>query len=823
MGEKRMRSKWIIRIWLGRLTRYLVVPLVFCVILFPLYGLMHQQTEKAQLTDAAEQLATAVSTFEGYLSDLRFTTNKLFNDDSYKLLAVSDDDSLMGDYMTSFNASTLLQDLTYSMSYTAYSYVTFARNHFVIDPYRVFSGYESFYPGALEYRDVPQDTWAAWQDARETLYLPAQSVVLNRTNYPDSYLTITQPFINSGGQFRGACNILIRERTLSNLFLPTEKWRNDGLFYLVRDDGTLLSQYRCNGAALSFSGNETGIEWYDGQKYLFVSRSIPSLGASAVIGLPYSVYAENLRAVNRAIWFYIGAGLLGCFLLSSAMTLWELRQLKPILDTLDDAETANTRLFNDLLVQKLRNHSQLSAELERARGELDHSRVEAFLKTGAAGTAEEQKKMCEQMHLTDYNYLLLIPAQERQTETHVGEELRLMMIAEQVRQSYGRTQFVYNTTEGSVLVVLTLDKGTEAEQVQMCRQTEALHGLLEMTEPLILSGRFTRLEQLSSVYWQARNMAAYSDRTQKVCYTDEGNGMSDMALHMKTLEIEFSLYLPSLTDMQKAILKQTIIELYNQFGIFWETDIRQLKATDFPILSDLHALLEKKAEANKENLVYLSGESLVRVTTTDITSLERLNEYLLSGRAQEAQSLIGELFHVDDLSPQNFQQAFFSVRGVLIAAAQKVECEDIAYLCSYDNRQSARRQVQNLRDCCFEICSHVDSLKRSHNEALQRRVLAWLNEQYTRPDLNIAMAAEQFHISKKYVTQFLKDQTGKSFTEYVEELRLSRAMELLRGSELGITEISVQCGFSTQNTFYKAFRRRFGISPSAVRRGDNAG
>ena len=56
--------------------------------------------------------------------------------------------------------------------------------------------------------------------------------------------------------------------------------------------------------------------------------------------------------------------------------------------------------------------------------------------------------------------------------------------------------------------------------------------------------------------------------------------------------------------MQKAILKQTIIELYNQFGIFWETDIRQLKATDFPILSDLHALLEKKAEANKENPVY---------------------------------------------------------------------------------------------------------------------------------------------------------------------------------------------------------------------------
>ena len=93
------------------------------------------------------------------------------------------------------------------------------------------------------------------------------------------------------------------------------------------------------------------------------------------------------------------------------------------------------------------------------------------------------------------------------------------------------------------------------------------------------------------------------DETDKL-YTDEGNGMSDMALHIKTLEIIFSLYLPSLTDMQKAVLKQTVIELYNQFGIFWDTDIRQLKAADFPIMEDLHSLIETKAEANPDNPVF---------------------------------------------------------------------------------------------------------------------------------------------------------------------------------------------------------------------------
>jgi hypothetical protein len=84
-------------------------------------------------------------------------------------------------------------------------------------------------------------------------------------------------------------------------------------------------------------------------------------------------------------------------------------------------------------------------------------------------------------------------------------------------------------------------------------------------------------------------------------YVDEGYGMSDMALHIKNLEIFFKLYIPSLSDMKRAILKQTIIELYNEFNIDWDTDITKLTNTDFPTFSDLHTLLEKKAKTQKDN------------------------------------------------------------------------------------------------------------------------------------------------------------------------------------------------------------------------------
>lgn len=50
----------------------------------------------------------------------------------------------------------------------------------------------------------------------------------------------------------------------------------------------------------------------------------------------------------------------------------------------------------------------------------------------------------------------------------------------------------------------------------------------------------------------------------------------------------------TLTMMQKAVLKQCLIELYNQFRITWTTEIKILRNTDFPIFSDPYELTKNK-------------------------------------------------------------------------------------------------------------------------------------------------------------------------------------------------------------------------------------
>lgn len=97
---------------------------------------------------------------------------------------------------------------------------------------------------------------------------------------------------------------------------------------------------------------------------------------------------------------------------------------------------------------------------------------------------------------------------------------------------------------------------------------------------------------------QIRSTPKDEEKEEEKLYSNE-NGMGDMALYIKNLEIFFRLYIPSLTDRHMAILKSELIELYNNFNIFWDTDISQLSNTDFPIMEDLYNQVFNKSKEKK--------------------------------------------------------------------------------------------------------------------------------------------------------------------------------------------------------------------------------
>lgn len=84
----------------------------------------------------------------------------------------------------------------------------------------------------------------------------------------------------------------------------------------------------------------------------------------------------------------------------------------------------------------------------------------------------------------------------------------------------------------------------------------------------------------------------------------EREKIGDLAIHLKTLETFFQLYLPSMDDRLKALLNQSLVALYSNFGITWDTDISQWKAEQFPTISDLYALVSERAVSEGRNAPY---------------------------------------------------------------------------------------------------------------------------------------------------------------------------------------------------------------------------
>ncbi len=76
---------------------------------------------------------------------------------------------------------------------------------------------------------------------------------------------------------------------------------------------------------------------------------------------------------------------------------------------------------------------------------------------------------------------------------------------------------------------------------------------------------------------------------------------------------------------------------------------------------------------------------------------------------------------------------------------------------------------------------------------------------------------KKFYINKFYLTRIFKEQFGMSINNYILQVRITHAKQLLRFSSLSIEEISVECGMDDANYFSRTFKKIEGISPRGYR------
>ena len=119
---------------------------------------------------------------------------------------------------------------------------------------------------------------------------------------------------------------------------------------------------------------------------------------------------------------------------------------------------------------------------------------------------------------------------------------------------------------------------------------------------------------------------------------------------------------------------------------------------------------------------------------------------------------------------------------------------------------------------CFEaICQRLTQDRVDQAQNLEKDILDYIAQNLHNQQLSITAVTEHFRISAPTLQKRMNACVGKTFSAYVEELRMNRARKLLMSSDLTIQEISESIGYTNTNSFYKAYRRIFGESPRSTR------
>lgn len=104
--------------------------------------------------------------------------------------------------------------------------------------------------------------------------------------------------------------------------------------------------------------------------------------------------------------------------------------------------------------------------------------------------------------------------------------------------------------------------------------------------------------------------------------------------------------------------------------------------------------------------------------------------------------------------------------------------------------------------------------KRQHartDGSLADRIVAFIEA--NSDTATLASIAAHFGYHPVYVSRYVKERTGRTFSEHLAESRMHRARLLLDDTDLPVERVALMVGYGNTSNFYKAFRRRFGTTP----------
>lgn len=148
----------------------------------------------------------------------------------------------------------------------------------------------------------------------------------------------------------------------------------------------------------------------------------------------------------------------------------------------------------------------------------------------------------------------------------------------------------------------------------------------------------------------------------------------------------------------------------------------------------------------------------------------------------------------------------------------------------FNSRNDYLTTIMNLED--YETMKNwfVEKISRASRDALSKReesssnvvdiAKEYIKQNYSK-QLSLDEVSYYVNISPYYFSKIFKEGTGENFIEYLTNIRIEKAKELLSSTDYSMKEICVMVGYSDPNYFSRSFKKNVGVTPTEYKEVEN--
>jgi len=208
---------------------------------------------------------------------------------------------------------------------------------------------------------------------------------------------------------------------------------------------------------------------------------------------------------------------------------------------------------------------------------------------------------------------------------------------------------------------------------------------------------------------------------------------------------------------------------------------------------------EEKYMDRLSNLIEIGDLEDIRQT------LEELKEYYISHLCKESEIkvlVVRSMAHLHNMFERRYEEKHEGFP----------DFEKLAI--GIKNAQSLEELMEFVGNYCIAAAKIIGTSTSDH---VVKRMVAYMEKNFDQ-DLKLESIARMFNYNSAYLGKVFKKESGESFNNVLDSIRIENAKRLLLQSDLKVYQVSEQIGYSNIDYFYSKFKKYVGISPKEFKR-----